>query len=310
MRINDYIKINVNDPENEPLLKVDYYTLLPMFDKYYTRVFQGDVLFIDFPYMEKQYVELSRKYYMEGVADLTVLTMNTIYDIAIDRKEHRFEKIRPVPIDTGQTIIISGEARGGKSSLALWLAYALYGDWDVAIAHIIIDPLQLDDLIDAMKAYGINKIPMIIIDDAGIGFGKQVGKIDRLRLEKIHKYAQTWAIKFGNVLMTIPSETRLSGVLLKAMPSSYAITIKPLTMMTSEAHVYKNVVNLTGKLLKVKHPLRDYNSIGSGLIGLMLKKKLIRDFAHVVYTPRLIPDEAYMKYKQLREDYLYVIAKI
>jgi len=30
----------------------------------------------------------------------------------------------------------------------------------------------------------------------------------------------------------------------------------------------------------------------------------------VVYTPRLIPDEAYMKYKQLREDYLYVIAKI
>jgi len=94
VRINDYIKINVNDPENEPLLKVDYNTLLPMFDKYYTRVFQGDVLFIDFPYMDKQYVELSRKYYMEGVADLTVLTMNTIYDIAIDRKEHRFEKIR------------------------------------------------------------------------------------------------------------------------------------------------------------------------------------------------------------------------
>ena len=124
MRINDYIKINVNDPENEPLLKVDYYTLLPMFDKYYTRVFQGDVLFIDFPYIDKQYVELSRKYYMEGIADLTVLTMSTIYDLAIDRKEHRFVKIRPVRIDTGQTIFISGPARGGKSSLALWLAYA------------------------------------------------------------------------------------------------------------------------------------------------------------------------------------------
>ena len=104
MPITDYIKINVNDPENEPLLKVDYYSLLPMFDKYYTRVFQGDVLFIDFPYIDKKYVELSRKYYMEGVADLTVLMMNTIYDIAIDRKEHRFVKIRPVRIDTGQTL--------------------------------------------------------------------------------------------------------------------------------------------------------------------------------------------------------------
>ena len=306
MRINDYIKLNDTNPE-DALLKVDYNTLLPMFDKYYTQVYEGNVKFIDFPYMEKQFVELSRKYYMEGIADLTVLMMHTIYQIAIDRKEHKFEKIRPVPIDTGQTTIISGEARGGKSSLALWLAYALYGDWDVAIAHIIIDPLQLDDLIEAMKTYGISKIPMIIIDDAGIGFGKQVGKTDRLRLEKIHKYAQTWAIKFSNVLMTIPSETRLSGVLMKAMPSSYAITIKPLTMTTSEAHVYKNVVNLTGKLLKVKHPLRNYNNAN---VGLMLKKKFIRDFAHVVYTPRLIPDEAYMKYKQLREDYLYVIAKI
>ena len=310
MQINDYIKLNLANPEEEPLLKVDYNTLLPMFDEYYTRVFEGNVLFIDFPYMEKQYVELSRKYYMEGIADLTVLTMNTIYDIAINRSEHKFEKIRPVPIDTGQTIIISGPARGGKSSLALWLAYALYGDWDVAITHIVIDPLQLDDLVDAMKTYGINKIPMIIIDDAGIGFGKQVGKIDRLRLEKIHLYAQTWSIIFNNVVLTTTSESRISGVLMNAIPSSYSITIEPVTstMATSEAHVYKNVRNkITNKLLKIKHQLRDYNSIR---LGLMLKKKLIRDFAHVVYTPRLIPDEAYVKYKRLREDYLYVISKI
>jgi len=148
-----------------------------------------------------------------------------------------------------------------------------------------------------MKTYGISKIPMIIIDDAGIGFGKQVGKMDRLRLEKIHKYAQTWAIKFSNVLMTIPSETRLSGVLMKAMPSSYAITIKPLTMTTSEAHVYKNVVNITGKLLKTKHTLRDYNSVN---VGLMLKNELKNKYSHVVYTPRLLPEDAYAKYKQLR----------
>ncbi len=63
MRINDYIKLNDTNPE-EALLKVDYNTLLPMFDKYYTQVYQGNVKFIDFPYMEKQYVELSRKYYM------------------------------------------------------------------------------------------------------------------------------------------------------------------------------------------------------------------------------------------------------
>jgi len=306
MRINDYIKLNDTNPE-EALLKVDYNTLLPMFDKYYTQVYQGNVKFIDFPYMEKQFVELSRKYYMEGIADLTILMMNTIYQIAINRREHKFEKIRPVPIDTGQTTIISGEARGGKSSLALWLAYALYGDWDVAIAHIIIDPLQLDDLIEAMKNYGISKIPMIIIDDAGIGFGKQVGKMDRLRLEKIHKYAQTWAIKFSNVLMTIPSETRLSGVLMKAMPSSYAITVEPITMTTSEVHVYKNVVNVAGKLLKTKHTLRDYNSVN---VGLMLKNELKKKYSHVVYTPRLLPDEAYVKYKQLREDYLYIIARM
>jgi len=306
MQINDYIKLNDTNPE-EALLKVDYNTLLPMFDKYYTQVYQGNVKFIDFPYMEKQFVELSRKYYMEGIADLTILMMNTIYQIAINRREHKFEKIRPVPIDTGQTTIISGEARGGKSSLALWLAYALYGDWDVAIAHIIIDPLQLDDLIEAMKNYGISKIPMIIIDDAGIGFGKQVGKMDRLRLQKIHKYAQTWAIKFSNVLMTIPSETRLSGVLMKAMPFSYAISVVPRTMTTSEAHAYKNVVNAIGKLLKIKHTLRDYNSVN---VGLMLKNELKKNFAHVVYTPRLLPDEAYVKYKQLREDYLYIIARM
>jgi len=279
MRINDYIKLNFTNPKEEAFLKVDYNTLLPMFDEYYSQVYEGNVRFIDFPYMEKQYVELSRKYYMEGIADLTVMMMETIYQIAIDRKEHRFQKIRPVHIDTGQTTIISGEARGGKSSLALWLAYALYGDWDVAIAHIVIDPLQLDDLIEAMETYGIKKIPMIIIDDAGLGFGKQVGKVDRLRLEKIHLYAQTWSIKFNNVLITIPSEERLSGVLKKAIPASYNISVKPLTTTTSEAHVYKNITNALSKSLKVKHPLRDYNNIN---VGLMLKNELRKNYAHVV----------------------------
>jgi len=307
MRITDYIKLNVTNPEEEALLKVDYNTLLPMFDEYYTRVYEGNVKFIDFPYMDRQFVELSRKYYMEGVADLTAFMMDTIYEIVIDRKEHKFKKIRPVVIDTGKTTIISGEARGGKSSLALWLAYSLYGDWDVAIAHIVLDPYQLDDLVEAMKAYGIRKIPIIIIDDAGIGFGKQVGKIDRLRLEKIQLYAQTWSIKFNNVLLTTQSEDRLSGVLRKSIHSSYSITITPKTTMTSEAHVYKNTTNIANKSLKKKHSLRDYNSIN---IGLMLKNKLKRDYAHVVYTPRLLPDEAYEKYRQLREDYLHVIAKM
>jgi len=307
MRITDYIKLNVTNPEEEALLKVDYNTLLPMFDEYYTRVYEGNVKFIDYPYMDRQFVELSRKYYMEGVADLTAFMMDTIYEIVIDRKEHKFKKIRPVVIDTGKTTIISGEARGGKSSLALWLAYSLYGDWDVAIAHIVLDPYQLDDLVEAMKAYGIRKIPIIIIDDAGIGFGKQVGKIDRLRLEKIQLYAQTWSIKFNNVLLTTQSEDRLSGVLRKSIHSSYSITITPKTTMTSEAHVYKNTTNIANKSLKKKHSLRDYNSIN---IGLMLKNKLKRDYAHVVYTPRLLPDEAYEKYRQLREDYLHVIAKM
>ncbi len=94
---------------------------------------------------------------------------------------------------------------------------------------------------------------------------------------------------------------------MKAMPSSYAITIKPLTMTTSEAHVYKNVVNITGKLLKTKHTLRDYNSIN---VGLMLKNELKNKYSHVVYTPRLLAEDAYAKYKQLREDYLYIIAKM
>ena len=307
MQVTDYIKLNVTNPEDEALLKVDYSTLLPMFDEYYARVYEGDVKFIDFPYMDTQYIELSRKYYMEGIADLTEFVMDTIYEIVIDRKEHKFKKIRPVAIDTGKTTIISGGARGGKSSLALWLAYSLYGDWDVAIAHIVLDPFQLDDLIEAMKMYGIRKIPIIIIDDAGIGFGKQVGRINRLRLEKIQLYAQTWSIKFNNVIMTIQSEERLSGVLMKSIQSSYSITIDPKTMMTSEAHVYKNITNIAGKSLKKKHPLRDYNSIN---VGLMLKNKLKRDYAHVVYVPRLLPDEAYEKYRQLRENYLDVIAKM
>ncbi len=108
MRINDYIKLNDTNPE-EALLKVDYNTLLPMFDKYYTQVYQGNVKFIDFPYMEKQYVELSRKYYMEGIADLTVLMMHTIYQIAINRREHKFEKIRPVPTDDRRLTRIDGD---------------------------------------------------------------------------------------------------------------------------------------------------------------------------------------------------------
>jgi hypothetical protein len=158
-----------------------------------------------------------------------------------------------------------------------------------------------------MKTYGIDKIPMIIIDDAGIGFGKQVGKLDRLRLEKIHLYAQTWSIIFNNVVLTTTSESRISGVLMNAIPFSYSITIEPLTTTTSEAHVYKNIRDkITNKLLKKSHRLRDYNSIR---LGIMLKKRLM-NFAHVVYTPRLIPDEAYVKYKQLRKGYLEVIEKI
>ena len=151
---------------------------------------------------------------------------------------------------------------------------------------------------------------MIIIDDAGLGFGKQVGKIDRLRLKKIHLYAQTWSIIFNNVVLTTTDESRISGALMNAIPFSYSITIRPIesTTTTSEARVYKNVRDqITRKLLKTKHELRDYDSIR---IGLMIKKKLKRNFAHVVYTPRLIPDEAYVKYKQLREDYVYAISKI
>jgi hypothetical protein len=305
MRITDYIKLNTTNPE-DALLKVDYKTLLPMFDKIYTQVYEGDVLFIDFPYMDKQYVELSRKYYMEGVADLTAFIMDTIHEIVIDRKEHKFKKIRPVVIDTGKTTFITGEARGGKSSLALWLAYSLYGDWDVALAHIVIDPLQLDDIVDAMRTYGIRKIPLIIIDDAGLGFGKQVGKIDRIRLEKLHKYAQVWSIIFNNVLMTIQSESRLSSVILNTIKVTYNISVAPKTTTVSESHVYKNTINALDKRLKRRYPLRDYNSIN---VGLLLKKKLKDEYAHVVYTPRLIPDEAYVKYRQLREDYVHVISK-
>ncbi len=53
--------------------------------------------------------------------------------------------------------------------------------------------------------------------------------------------------------------------------------------------------------------LRDYNSVN---VGLMLKNELKKKYSHVVYTPRLLPDEAYVKYKQLREDYLYIIARM
>jgi len=67
--------------------------------------------------------------------------------------------------------LIFGDKGGGKSVYALISAYQLYGDWDEALNHLFFDPF---DALKLMKdaLYAEERIPLIIMDDAGLWLGK------------------------------------------------------------------------------------------------------------------------------------------
>ena len=67
-------------------------------------------------------------------------------------------------------ILIYGEKGKGKSTLALWIAYHIYGNWDTVLKYIVFTPLQfLEKIIECSNEFEdeYGRCPLIIWDDIG-----------------------------------------------------------------------------------------------------------------------------------------------
>ena len=72
---------------------------------------------------------------------------------------------------------IWGKNRTGKSSMALWQLYYVYGDWDVALEHVI---YTLPDLMQLAYTARMEKreIPLVVGDDIAVHMGKRTKSFD------------------------------------------------------------------------------------------------------------------------------------
>lgn len=69
-----------------------------------------------------------------------------------------------------------GKNRRGKSSLALWLLYYIYGDWETALNYLV---FTLPDLLELIyQALRERKsIPLVVWDDMGVHAGKRTKSV-------------------------------------------------------------------------------------------------------------------------------------
>jgi hypothetical protein len=204
--------------------------------------------------------------------------------------------------DVFNQILIEGIQGAGKTSLALWIARLIYGNWVDAIKHIVIDPLQLKDMIMSATMTGI-KIPLVVIDDAGLMFSKQatIKKKGRGRMNAIQSVMQVIRTAISNVIITLPNEEELSGIVAR-QPSQYKVMMYPATSEVSEAHVYHDVVMpIKGK--KITKKVNWVNDLGGSdeRVDAMLLRSMVE--ANVIFTPRKIDTTAYTEYMKLRRSY-------
>ncbi len=177
--------------------------------------------------------------------------------------------------------IIYGVQGVGKSSYAFQLAYYVYRDWRLVFLHLIIDPLQLMDFLKFLRKNDL-RAPVIIVDDAGILFGRTVYLADRRRYIAIKGIVDLARSGSASILYTTPSPLGLSNQL------------RTMNTYLSKISFYNNEIR---QVIKYRRTI-----LPSGTM--YIKKAFIERFN--VYLPPLV----YKYYWRLRQSYIELMEKI
>lgn len=103
---------------------------------------------------------------------------------------------------------ISGERRLGKSMLALMYLRDMYSSWDQAFAHMF---YTMEDFIQwqiATRQKGIRE-PLVVVDDAGIWFGKNMWSTDREGVILMSNSFDTIGTVCKSCIFTLPNADNL-----------------------------------------------------------------------------------------------------
>jgi DNA polymerase III delta prime subunit len=103
--------------------------------------------------------------------------------------------------------LVFGTQGVGKTSYALHVAKEIYGDWKKALDHLFFNPVDAIDCLDRALEKGY-RIPLIIMDDAGLWLGKsqwwEDGKVEFAEFFDIIRSI------CSSVIFTTPSDNLMS----------------------------------------------------------------------------------------------------
>jgi hypothetical protein len=171
---------------------------------------------------------------------------------------------------------ISGERRLGKSMLALMYLKDMYGTWEEAFAHMF---YTMEDFINYQvntRLRGIRE-PLVVVDDAGVFFSKNMWSIDREGVILMSNSFETVGTVVKSVIFTLPN----SDNLIKSIRESESIVD-----------------------IKVRQGRGKFNRTGTGYLhrkmpagNIITTKEFVEN-----YDVR-VPDEVYNRYFKLRDSY-------
>ncbi|AON96467.1 putative ATPase domain archaeal protein [Acidianus two-tailed virus 2] len=274
VRILNFFEIKENATDQENIISAPYDVYIPLMKEKYEQIKLGRYDKIEYPENFPQQYRTGR-----GVAYFSEM----VYEGFQGGLFNQF--------------IVEGQQGAGKSSFALWVARAIYGNWHDALKHVVIDPFQLRQIILVAEANSIT-IPLIVVDDAGLFFSKGLAyKRQTGRMQTIQRVLQVIRTAVSNIVLTTPNEEELSGLVIR-QPKQYKIIVEKRNEFVSAARVYEEEIQpLRGKKITRRLKLRDdiEKNLRTPLDFLEVTQN-----AHEVNLPRHIDDTAYQIYMKLR----------
>lgn len=167
------------------------------------------------------------------------------------------------------SMMVVGSRGVGKSTYAMLLAYHYFGDWDEVFDALYFDAENLFKDIEEK-----NRMEIVIIDDAGVGFNTNWFFSDKKYYQLLDSLAQVLRSDVANLFLTTPTIGRL---------------VKPFRTMND--FLIKIGYTTVGKRRRRASVFR---TLAGG------DSKTMRDLRQrETFTCRL-PQEAYKRYKKIR----------
>lgn len=172
---------------------------------------------------------------------------------------------------------IVGQRGAGKSSYALTAMYEFFSasgrapSCSVLLKHVYIEPERLiNDLTDhyakitekcgkSLACVEKNKIPLVLLDDAGLFFSKYLWHEDRHATIAFHKLLQPIRMVVSNFILTVPTIEDLV-VALRNSPDAYLIYVERANPKEALVRIY-SPPHITPKRLKIRRFLLSHERI-------------------------------------------------